>query len=147
MVLSLKFSVKYRVPPKVIYEALTDPKEIIKYTQSAVKFEKQIGSEFSLYNGYISGINEELVENEKIVQKWKMGNWKDYADLTIVIKEKAGNECQINFSFKNIPEKDADNNYIETKQLEIGYQTQICQKLSDWLGYPLNKDSESDEDN
>src|SRR4051812_45686086 len=67
----LKFDVVFRVPTYIMYETLTNPTELTKFTQSQAKFDKTIGGEFDLYNGYITGTNEELSENKKIVQKCK----------------------------------------------------------------------------
>ena len=145
MGLDLKFKVKYRVPTRIIYEALTSTELLIKYTHSQVKFENTIGGSFSLYNDYITGTNEELVVNTKIAQKWKFNNWKDFADLTIIFKEEGG-DCLLTLSLKNIPERDNCNQYVDVKTIEAGWRSQIFQKINDWLGYPLNKDKDSDSD-
>lgn len=144
----LKFNIKYRVPVKIIYHTLTDPIEITKLTQCVAKFEKNVGGTFDLYNGFITGVNQELVENKKIVQKWKFNNWKDFGEITLTFKEKEGNECLIAVYLKNIPERDIYNQIIDLNILENGFRSQIFQKINDWLGYPINndKDESSDEE-
>ena len=146
MPLDLKFTVKYRVPTRIIYEALTTPEIMMKFTQCPVKFENNFGGSFSLYNDYITGTNQELVPNTKIVQKWKQGNWKEFADLTITFKETSGNESALLIILKGIPERDTCNQYVDTKQVEAGWRSQIFQKINDYLGYPLNKDADEDSD-
>jgi activator of HSP90 ATPase len=144
----LKFNVKYRVPVKIIYNSLTDPNEITKFTQCVAKFEKSVGGSFNLYDGFITGVNQELVENKKISQKWKFNNWKDFGEITFTFKEIQGNESLIAVHLKNIPDRDVYNQIIDLKILENGFRFQIFQKISDWLGYPLNndKDESSDEE-
>ena len=144
----LKFNVKYRVPVKIIYHTLTDPIEILKFTGCPAKFEKTAGSSFNFYDGFITGVNQELVENKKILQKWKFNNWKDFWEITLIFKEKEGNESLISVHLKNIPEKDIFNQIIDLKILENGFRSQIFQKINDRLGYPLNndKDESSDEE-
>ena len=146
MPLDLKFKVRYRVPTRIIYEALTTPEIIMKFTQSQTKFENTVGGSFSLYSDSILGTNQELVVNTKIVQKWKFNSWKDFADLTIQFKEEKGNETLLTLTLKNIPERDNCNQYVDIKQIEAGWRSQIFQKINDWLGYPLNKDNDSDSD-
>jgi len=142
----LKFSVTYRVPVKIIYDVLTNPIEITKFTHSPAVFENNVGGSFNFYDGFISGTNELLEPNKKIVQKWKFKDWKSFGDLTLTFKEKEGNECLVIFLMKNIPERDSLNQIVDLPNLQKGFRSQIFQKISDWLGYPMNKDGESDEE-
>lgn len=146
MPVELKFNVKYRVPPRIIYEALTDPSIISKYTQSTATFDKSQGGAFSFYDGFITGVNEEIIENKKIVQKYKFSSWTENCDLTMTIKEKAGDECLIVVHLKNVPERDANKQTVDLKTLEAGFRSQIFQKISNFLGYPQNNDKSDSED-
>jgi activator of HSP90 ATPase len=140
----LKFNVMYRVPVYLMFETLTNPAEITKFTQAPAKFEKE--GDFNIYDGYITGTNVEIIENKKIVQKWKFNNWKDASELIWTFKEVNGNECQINVHFKNVPERDSFNNIVDLKEIEIGFRNSIFKKISDWLGYPQNKDKNDSSD-
>jgi activator of HSP90 ATPase len=142
----LKFNVKYRVPVRIIYETLTNPIEITKFTQCVAKFENNKGGEFNYYDGFITGINEELELNKKIVQKWKFNNWKDFGELTLTFKEKDGNECLVIVLLKGIPERDSYGQTVDLPVLEKGFRSQIFQKISDWLGYPMNHDQDESDD-
>ena len=145
---NLKFKVKYKARRRVIYDALTFPVMILKYTQSQTIFDNKVGGEFSFYENYIMGINQELIPNTKIVQKWKLNNWNDYADLTISFKDISKTECHLTLHMINIPERDKLNVKIEVKQIENEIRSLIFQKIHDSLGYQLNNDSgyESDSD-
>ena len=46
MTSEIRFTIKYRVPPQIIFEALTNSELISKYTQSESKFEKKVDGEF-----------------------------------------------------------------------------------------------------
>lgn len=141
----LKFTVKFRVPPYIIYQALTDESIIFKYTQSKASYPNKVGGSFSLYDGSIVGEIKELEENKKIVQTWKFNNWNTAADLKYTIKERKGNECEVNIFLKSVPNRDSFNKTIEHETIINGFQQQIFDRISTWLGYPQNKD-ESDED-
>jgi len=142
----LKFKVKFRVPPNIIYEALTNQDMMIKYTQTPAVFEKTNGSNFFMYDKNIQGVNVELQENNKIVQKWKFSSWPDYAELTMVFKERAGNESTIFMHMKNIPKEDNTKRGIELKVIENGWHGQIFKKINDFCGYPINADKTDSED-
>lgn len=143
----LKFNIKYRVPVRILYDALTNPTELTKFTQCVAKFENSVGGTFNLYDGFITGINEVLEENKKIVQKWKFSSWKDYGELALTFKEKPGSECMVVVYLKDIPDKDNTGQIVDLPVLEKGFRSQIFEKISTWLGYPLNNDqSDSDDD-
>ena len=100
-----------------------------------------------MYDGSITGVNELLEENKKIVQKWKFSNWKEFADLTLTFKERSGNECEIFVNMKNILERDNMESTIDLKVVENGWRQQIFQKIYNFLGYPINGDvTDSDEE-
>lgn len=142
----LKFKIKYRVPAYIIYKAITSEEEIFKYTQVKSKFENKVGGEFDLYNGNITGKNLELVENKKIVQTWQLNNWPKAAELTLIFKEAKGNECAVLISMRNIPERDNFKNTIQLDNVEQGLRGQIFNNISNWLGYPQNKDESEESD-
>jgi uncharacterized protein YndB with AHSA1/START domain len=72
---------------KRVYDALTDAKQFDKITQisgvmkSMPKMTKpteisaQPGGTFTLFGGYITGRQLELVPNTRIVQVWRAGSW------------------------------------------------------------------------
>ena len=47
----VRFIVKFRVPPQIIFEAITNEEMISKYTQAKAKFEKKVGGEVEYYDG------------------------------------------------------------------------------------------------
>ena len=143
----VRFVIKYRVPPNYIYDALTNEEMISKYTQSKCIFEKKVGGKFEMYKGSITGTVVELEENKLLILNWKFSNWKEPADIKMTIKPKEGNESQITILIKECPNRDANNQTIERKNIIEGFKQQIFEKIQMFIGYPLNKDDESsDED-
>jgi activator of HSP90 ATPase len=61
-------------------------------------------SEFSLWNGSITGKNLEFVENKKIVQQWYFGD--DTEDSIVTIKiHGAKKGCSVELQHSNIPDE------------------------------------------
>ena len=60
MTSEVRFMVKFRVPPHIIFEAITNEEMISKYTQAKAKFEKKVGGVVEYYDGSIKGKVEEL---------------------------------------------------------------------------------------
>ena len=116
----IKFNLQFRVPSNIIYETLTNPIEIMKFTQCKAEFLKSENGTFVFYDGYITGTNIELLDNKKLVQKWKFSNLGSSLDVTTHLKEKPGNECLIQIVVKNIPERDNSNIFVDVKSIEKG---------------------------
>jgi activator of HSP90 ATPase len=78
----------FKAGRKRVYEALTDAKQFGKIVQlsAAMKngmppgagpaeISREAGGTFSLFGGYVTGRQIELVPNERIVQAWRAGSW------------------------------------------------------------------------
>ncbi|WP_207495192.1 SRPBCC domain-containing protein [Aridibaculum aurantiacum] len=57
-------------PPEEVYVALTNPATIQLWTGEPAEMSTEPGSEFSLWEGSIVGLNLEFEEGKKIVQQW-----------------------------------------------------------------------------
>ena len=146
MTSEVRFVVKFRVPPQIIFEAITNEEMISKYTQAKAKFEKKIGGAVEYYDGSIKGKVEVLEENKKLVLTWLPSNWKQSAHVQMTFKSKDGNETQITILIKDCPNRDASGQTIEKKTVEEGFKQQIFNKIEMFVGYPMNRDDESDSD-
>ena len=78
----------FRSSRQRIYAALTDARQFDKVVDlsGAVKamglaskpseISRQVGGAFSIFGGYITGRQIELLPNERIVEAWRPGSWK-----------------------------------------------------------------------
>lgn len=74
---TIEMTEKFYCRAKDIYEILMDENRWKGFTQSNARISREVGGEFSLFDGSISGINEELQEGKLIAQKWRFGSWPD----------------------------------------------------------------------
>jgi activator of HSP90 ATPase len=146
MTSDLKFTVKFRVPPYIIYQALTDQSLMLKYMQCKLNYEPKVNFEYNLYENAIVGKVKEVIENKKILQSWKFSSWQNEAELRIIIKENKGNECELSIDLKGVPNRDIFNKTIELETVKNGFYQQIFDRISTFLGYPQNKDNQDDSD-
>ncbi len=77
----------FKASAKHIYDALTDEQQFQKVTMLSVDakgtdfatkpavISREVGSAFSLFGGYITGRQIELVPNQRLVQAWRAGSW------------------------------------------------------------------------
>lgn len=106
---TIKQKVYFDVGPKEVYEAYTEAKRHAEFTQSKVIFEKRAGGKFSAWDGDLSGENLELVEGEKIVQKWRANDWQKghYSTLTIELYAD-GKGTKLVLTQENVPDDKYD---------------------------------------
>ncbi len=94
--------------PEEVYQALTDPRVIVLWTGDEVLMSEEVGSEFSLYDGDLTGKNLEFVKNKKIVQQWYFGEDGPESIVTIKLHEdKYGTSVEVRQT--NIPDEAFEN--------------------------------------
>jgi uncharacterized protein YndB with AHSA1/START domain len=103
------FKAYYIIPasPEDIYTALTNPLTIELWTGEDAIMSTEPGSEFSLWEGSISGINLEFEQDKKIVQQWFFGEQEEPSIVTIKLHaHKDGTSVELRHT--NIPDEDFD---------------------------------------
>jgi len=87
-----------------IYAALTNPFSITLWTGAEANMKEEEGSEFSLFDGDISGMNLRFEKNHKIVQEWYFGDQEDKSIVTITLRpDKHFTKIELNHT--NIPDE------------------------------------------
>jgi len=94
--------------PEEIFIALTNPFTIELWSGYKAIMDDKEGTDFTLWNGDISGRNLEIEKEKKIVQEWYFGEQDNRSIVTIKIhKKKKGAQIELNHT--NIPEEVYDN--------------------------------------
>lgn len=112
----------FKASRKRVYEALTDAKQFEKVVQlsaavksgmapgkSAAEISRELGGAFSLFGGYVTGRQIELVPNERIVQVWRAGSWEpgSYSLAKFVLTEQ-GSGTKLIFDHTGFPPGQAE---------------------------------------
>jgi uncharacterized protein YndB with AHSA1/START domain len=133
--------VVFKASPKRVYEALTDARQFSKVIElsAAVKsgaklgdkpteISREAGSAFTLYGGYITGRQIELVPNQRIVQAWRTGSWAPgiYSIARFEITEQ-GSDTKLVFDHTGFPESLA-------QHLATGWKINYWEPLAKYLG-------------
>jgi len=92
-------------PPEDVYLALTNPNTLHLWTGEPAEMSTEEGSEFSLWDGSISGKNLEFIKDKKIVQQWYFGDQSAESIVTINLHpHKNGTSAELKHT--NIPDED-----------------------------------------
>ena len=96
---------KINAEPSDVYSALTNPYTIELWSGYPAVMSEVPGSEFSLWEGDITGKNIEFIKDKKVVQEWYFGGQTEKSIVTISIKFDRENS-QVTVEHTNIPDKD-----------------------------------------
>lgn len=94
--------------PEDVYNALTNPEMLQIWTGEPAVMSEEPGSEFSLWDGSISGRNLEFVKNSKIVQEWYFGEQEEPSIVTFKIHP-SGKHTSLEVRQTNIPDESFEN--------------------------------------
>ena len=96
-----------------IFTALTNPLTIEIWSGASAVMDPVAGTEFSLWDGDITGINLEIESGKKIVQEWYFededGIASDDKSLVTIKLHNEGNSTDVELLHINIPDEAFDN--------------------------------------
>jgi uncharacterized protein YndB with AHSA1/START domain len=93
--------------PEEVYTALTNPLTIELWSGYPADFTPVEGSEFSIWEGDITGKNLKLVPNELVQQQWYFDGQDEVSLVTIKLR-KEGNNTLVELTHENIPDEAFD---------------------------------------
>ncbi|RKP26759.1 activator of Hsp90 ATPase [Syncephalis pseudoplumigaleata] len=71
----IKFSVEFVAAASDIYDVLLNQEKVQAWTRGPAVIRPEVGSDFRLFDGNITGTIVELVPNETIVLSWRFASW------------------------------------------------------------------------
>lgn len=99
---------KINATAEELFRAMTDSFTLELWTGYPAIMKPVEKTEFELWDGDISGLNIEFIENQKIVQEWYFGEQEERSIVTITLRPK-GNATLIEVIHTNIPDDAYDN--------------------------------------
>lgn len=105
---TFKKTFRINAEPSDVYSALTNPYTIELWSGYKAEMSTVPGSEFSLWEGDIEGMNLEFVQDRKLVQEWYFGDQEDKSIVTISIFPDKQNSS-VTVEHTNIPDEEYDN--------------------------------------
>lgn len=96
-----------KAPVSRVWQALTDPKTISRWSGDAATMSDKKDDTFSLWGGSIWGKNIQVVPNQKLVQEWfsdEDPKWEKPSIVTFTVSEKNGTTTLI-LNHENVPEQ------------------------------------------
>jgi uncharacterized protein YndB with AHSA1/START domain len=107
----------YRIQatPEQVFQALTTPETIQKWSGAPATMEAKAGTKFSTFGGAIHGSNLLVVPNQKLVQEWYAGTWE--MPTTVVFNLTAdGAETVVELVHEGVPD-------LALEQISSGWES------------------------
>lgn len=129
----------FRASSKRVYEALIDAEQFDKVMRLSAamrsmatgtkpaEISRDPGGAFSVFGGYVTGLQIELVPNQRIVQAWRSQSWK-LGDFSIVKFEfiDQGTGCKVVLEHRGFPDRTAEH-------LAVGWRDNYWEPLQQYL--------------
>jgi uncharacterized protein YndB with AHSA1/START domain len=96
--------------PRKVYEAWVDPRRHAAFTESRATGGMQVGDPFTAWEGYIQGVQLELVPGRRIVQSWRTSDFPagtQDSRLEIALTSESG-KTRLTLVQTNIPDGQAE---------------------------------------
>jgi len=108
----ISFEIKetFLVTPAVLYKAWLNSTEHTNMTGGEAQCSKEVGDEFSAWDGYISGKNLSLKTNIEIVQAWRTTEFgeEDKDSILTLTFEEVEQGCLLTLFHEEIPDGQPD---------------------------------------
>ena len=121
--------VKFETSSDLIFQTFTDVGRVSAFTGSGAQISPEKGSAFKMFGGSVQGTIEEIIPNQKIVQKWRFASWpaEHYSHVTIEITDK-GSKSLVKLTQTGIPESDFD-------RTRLGWEEHFWRRIKGVFGW------------
>jgi activator of HSP90 ATPase len=108
MTKTIQQSVRFKAPPKQLFELYLDSKKHTAATGGKATLSRKVGGAFTAWNNQLRGRNLLIVPNRLIVQSWRSTQWKtgDLDSILILEFSKAPGGGQVDLVHVNVPQHD-----------------------------------------
>ena len=96
--------------PKALYDLYMDAKKHALICGADCEISPKEGTKFSVYGGYATGKNLQLIKDKLIVQSWRASDWdENQMDSTFIINfETKGKDVVLHAIHANLPDAEAE---------------------------------------
>lgn len=136
---SISMTEKFNCRARDLFEILMDENRWKGFTQSNARISKEVGGEFSIFDGSVTGTNLELQEGKLIVQMWRFGSWNDGVQSTVrlVFEEPEAGVTVVKLTHTDVPEEDRYGNATVVENTERGWRDLIFQRIRAVFGFGI----------
>ncbi|XP_057782483.1 uncharacterized protein LOC131000532 [Salvia miltiorrhiza] len=136
---TITMSEKFSCRARDLFEILMDENRWRGFTQSNARISKEVGGEFSIFDGSVTGKNLELQEGKLILQQWRFGSWPDgvMSTVRLTFDEPESGVTVVKLTHTDVPEEDRYGNATVVENTERGWRDLIFHKIRAVFGFGI----------
>ncbi|XP_041027974.1 activator of 90 kDa heat shock protein ATPase homolog 1 [Juglans microcarpa x Juglans regia] len=136
---TITLSEKFSCRARDMYEILMDENRWKGFTLSNARISKEVGGEFSIFDGSVTGTNLELQDGKLIVLKWRFANWDDgiHSTVKLALDEPEPGVTVVKLAHTDIPEEDRYGNATVVENTERGWRDLIFNRIRAVFGFGI----------
>ena len=97
-------AVTFKASPHEIYEMLMDSQKHSDFTGAPAEINREVGGDFTIMDGALSGKTLDLVADRKIVQAWRANDWTEgHYSTAVFLMEESDGQTKLSFTQAGIP--------------------------------------------
>ncbi len=121
---TIKQTVTFKAAPEEVYEALMSSRRHAGFTGSRASISPRVGGRIMAYDGYIRGLNLELVPGKRIVQSWRASDWPAGVESRVIfVLKRAPGGTRLEFTQRGVP-------WQQVEDLRRGWIEHYWEKMS-----------------
>eukprot|EP00250_Pteridium_aquilinum_P034178 c7196_g1_i1 orf=402-1463(+) len=130
---------RFHCRPHDLYTTLLDENRWKGFTQSKAKISTEVGGQFSIFDGAVTGVNMKLEEDKLIMQKWRFQSWLDgqYSTVCLTFEEPEIGVTVVKLTQTDVPEEDRFGNATVVENTQRGWKDLIFHKIRAVFGYGI----------
>jgi uncharacterized protein YndB with AHSA1/START domain len=102
----IKQEYEIKARPEEVFAALLDPEIIQRWSGAPATMEGKVGGRFALFDGRITGVNVEIVKDQKVVQDWQYGGWESPSKVTFTLTQRGATGDDREWMEGTVPRQD-----------------------------------------
>jgi uncharacterized protein YndB with AHSA1/START domain len=122
---NLRKTIHIKAPIEEVYNAITNPLTIELWSGYEAKMESSPGTEFTMFEGDISGLVKTLEHPSLVEQVWDFGDQEAESLVRLELSEESG-KTRLELSHTNIPDEAFEN-------IDAGWKNYYLEALKSYL--------------
>ena len=102
---TIKHRVRFKIPPKSVYDLLADSRKRTEVTGREALMSDEVGGTFSTDAGEVTGVNVDLVPGQRLVQAWRRGDCPEgiYSMAAITLASTPSGGTELVLTHRGVP--------------------------------------------
>ncbi|HVE86156.1 MAG TPA: SRPBCC domain-containing protein [Myxococcales bacterium] len=128
MAKSIEQQVVINADPARVYETLMDSKRHGDFTGGPAEIDARVGGTMSCHGGWVTGVNVDLVKDQRIVQAWRGKDWPAgvFSVATFSLQAEGKNKTKLSFTQHGVPDD-------QVEHIAKGWYSQYWEPLAKYL--------------